>query len=124
MKTITLFKENIILDKEIYIFLDMAAIDKAEKEKLFESRDQIYITVSDTAAAIKEGRRKIFTTCTHFLSAAYMEQGYEIKILNKNKNISMTDILNGKYTLTREVHPYHNWEKMLYNGCFEISSNF
>lgn len=121
METVTLFGEEVVLDKELYIFLDMAAITEAEIDK-FEPRDQIWVTVLDTEAAINKGINKILTTCTHFLSAKYMEKGYNIIVLRGQQRISMADLLNNPEG--REIRPAHNWEKMLYAGCFDIDISF
>lgn len=121
METVTLFGEEVVLDKELYIFLDMAAITEAEIDK-FEPRDQIWVTVFDTATAIKKEVKKILTTCTHFLSARYMEKGYNIIILRGQQKISMADLLNNPEG--REIRPAQNWEKMLYAGCFDIDISF
>lgn len=118
---VSLFGEEIVLDKEIFIFLDMAAIVEAEIDK-FGPRDQIWVTVLDTEAAINKRINKILTTCTHFLSARYMEKGYNITILKGNQRISMADLLNNPEG--REVRPAQNWEKMLYSGCFDIDMSF
>lgn len=122
METVTLFGEEIVLDKEIYIFLDTAAIVEAEVDKL-GPRDQICVTVFDTAAAIEKEVKKILTTCTHFLSARYMEKGYNIIILKGQQRIFMADLLNNNPE-GREIRPAHNWEKMLYSGCFDIDISF
>lgn len=121
MEIVTLFGEEVGLDKEMYIFLDMAAIVEAEIDK-FEPRDQIWVTVLNTEAAVKKEVNKILTTCTHFLSAEYMEKGYNIIVLKGQQRISMADLLNNPEG--REIRSAQNWEKMLYAGCFDIDMSF
>ena len=121
MPRVDIFGKSIVLDKEIYIFLDTKAIENADVDK-FGPRNPIYATVLDTAAAIEKEEKKILTTCTHFLSSYYMEKRYNIIVLRGNEKISMADLLNSKEG--REIRAAHNWEKMLYAGCFDINISF
>ena len=121
MPRVDIFGKNIVLDKEIYIFLDTKAIVNAEVDK-FGPRNPIYTTILDTAAAIEKEEKKILTTCTHFLSSYYMEKRYNIIVLSGDERISMADLLNSAEG--RQIRASQNWEKMLYAGCFDINISF
>jgi len=123
MPRVHLFGKYKALNKKIYLFLDIETITETSIKKL-GIRNPIYVTVLDTAAAIQREEEEIMTTCTHFLSSSYMEKGYDIIILNKDKEISMADLLNNGNSWGRQILPSHNWEKMLYSGNLDIDMSF
>ena len=50
------------------------------------------------------------------------ELGYEIIVQSGNKFVKFSELLNGnpEKSFGREIRQTHNWEKMLYSGCFDL----
>lgn len=121
MKKIKIFNEEIILNKTIYIMLDITSKSLKQVEGSYTSA----LTVSEMEAAIKEQYPNIMTTQTHYLNSHYMEKGYDIFIISEGQKICVSDMLgNGDYSFGKEIRPAQNWEKMLYAGCFNIKLPF
>lgn len=82
-----------------------------------------------TLQSLKEALRReddeIITTQTHAIKAIFYETGYNIILIAGNQELSMKDVLDGKYNkYIREIKLSHNWEKMFYSGIFYVPGVF
>ena len=125
MNKVILFEKEVILDKTIFVTLD----DSFELFKLFPNLAEQFCFAGDyktLCLAIKEERPCIITPITKCLCASVMEKGYDLIIQSEMKYVVLSEMLNGNCngSLGRQIRPAHNWEKMLYSGCFDLKVDF
>ena len=121
MVKVNLFNEDIELDKTIYVSLD----GSMDLFTMFPESMKDYCYAGDfkrLCQFIKEKRPCIITCLTECVSVQVMELGYEIIVQSGNKFVKFSELLNGdsEKSFGREIRQTHNWEKMLYSGCFDL----
>jgi hypothetical protein len=120
MTKVTLFGEEVILNKTIFVILDS---DYGVFDLFPESTRSIEVACySDLCRAIDDREKMIITPITHCISSFIMGLGYEIIVVSNGRSIKFSELLNGnpEKSFGKEIRAAQNWEKMLYAGCFDL----
>ena len=112
------FGSDIIpIEKTIYVVLD-------GDESHIDCASSIYHAnnIKELFNAIRNDVPEIITPLTCIISSEVMRKGYNIIVHSNGCYIDFYNIVNGdtSKTYAREIRITHNWETMLYNGCFDI----
>ena len=109
------------MNKKITVYLTMEDIP-------VDLREEVCYTVKDLDLALKNKQDFIYTTQTNAINSSYYLDGYEIEVISEGEHITASRLLgyddNGALSFGREIRIGHNWEKMLYSGCFNIKSDW
>ncbi len=83
-------------------------------KRLKEIKDPVASTYYSFLEKIEEEENIIYTTQLEGISARYYEMGYNIIICEKDKDISLEELLKGRY-----IRHTQDWRKMYLAGCLE-----
>lgn len=72
-------------------------------------------TIESLLRDIEDNKEYIYTTQPHCLHASIYNKGYDINIINKDKSVLVSDMLNNKVMRLSQ-----NWEKMLFSNALDI----
>lgn len=129
-RKVKLFGSDIELDKilvvtldgivDIKMIADIVGLDKLVFDYHF--KDIWVYNYTDLCKYLHNNTDVIITPLTNCVSSLTMENGYDIIVQNKNKFIRFSDFMLGDYekSFGREINQNHNWEKMLFNGNFDL----